>query len=109
MNQRNLITDDDLYNLSEKEIIEKIEKCDYDNISKCFKLWENSTKIGESDTEVKNKYCKKLKGKMRYIVPLVRNDNKFIRINKISKMADEEIKKAINFKTKEFAYFDFEF
>lgn len=109
MYERKLITKDDLYSLSDKEIIEKIEKCNYDNISKCFNLWKNATEISESDTYIEGKYCRKLKGKMRYIVPLVRHEDEFIRINKISKTADEEIKKAINFKTKEFAYFDFDF
>ena len=109
MYDRELITKDDLYKLSDKEIIEKIEKCNYDNISKCFNLWKNATEIGESDTYIEGKYCRKLKGKMRYIVPLVRHEDEFIKINKISKTADEEIKKAINFKTKEFAYFDFDF
>lgn len=109
MSNRDLITKKDLYNLSEKEVIQKIENCDYDNISRCFDFWKKATKIGESDTYINNKYCVSIKAKIRYIIPLVRVNNDFIRINQISEIADEEIKKAINFETKKFAYLDFNF
>ena len=39
------------------ELIEKIENCEYDNISKCFKSWKNTTQINESDIPVEDKYC----------------------------------------------------
>ena len=57
MYNQNLIKQNDLYNLSEKEIIQKIENCKYDNISEIFKKWENTTKIYESENYQENKYC----------------------------------------------------
>ena len=98
-----------LYNLSEKQVIEKIEKCEYHNISKCFNIWKNATYVNESDELVKDKYCVSVKQKMRYINPLVRSDNKFVRIDKISNIAKEEINKYLNFTTKKYAYLDFNF
>lgn len=55
MSDRNLITKEDLYTLTEKEMIERIEACEYDNISNNFNLWKNATGIKESDTKVERK------------------------------------------------------
>ncbi|MCI9365396.1 MAG: HD domain-containing protein [Clostridia bacterium] len=55
MSVRNIITKIDLYRLSEKEIIEKIENCKEDNISDVFNIWKNSTKINESEEKVNRK------------------------------------------------------
>lgn len=109
MNQMDLINKSDLYELSEQEIINKIENCEYDNISKCFNMWKNAIKINESDVPVNDKYCVSIKAKIRYIVPLVKAENKFIRINEISDIAKQDIEKCLNFKTKKYAYFDFNF
>lgn len=104
MNQKGLITQKELYQLSEEQVIEKIEKCEYNNISNYFKRWKNETRIGESDIEIKDKYCVAIKAKIRYIVPLVNG----IRINKISEKAENEIQKALNYKTKKYAYLNFD-
>lgn len=109
MSEKNLISQKDLYTLSEEEVIEKIENCEYDNISKCFNLWKNAIPIKESDVPVLGKYCVSVKAKIRYIVPLVKVKNKYIRINKISEVASQDIKRALNYKTKKYAYLDFEF
>jgi len=109
MSAKNLITVKDLYTLSEKEIIQKIENCNYDKISENFNIWKNATQINESDVPVEDKYCIELKGKMRYIVPLVRQGNEFIRINKLSESAKQDIERCLNFKTKKYAYLDFNF
>lgn len=110
MSEKKLITINDLYNLSEKHIIEKIENCEQNNISKCFELWKNATAINESDTKVDDKYCVNIdKIKIRYINPLVRNKDKFVRINKISDMAKQDIQKALDYKTKKYAYLNFDF
>lgn len=110
MSEENLITKNDLYKLSEKEIIKKIESCDKYNISKCFNLWRNATKINESDTLPQDIYYVGIeKCKIRYINPLVKNGDKYIRINNISELAQEDIKNALNFRTKKYAYLNFKF
>lgn len=110
MNQKGLINKEDLYKLSEKDVIKKIENCEYDNISKCFKIWKNTTQINESDILVEDKYCVSINAKRRYINPLVKKDNdNYVRINEISYMAKQDIEKFLNFQTKKYAYFDFNF
>lgn len=101
-----MISKKDLYELSEQEIINKIEKCDYDNISQCFNIWKNATKIKESDIPEKDKYCVNVNAKKRYIIPLVKNENEYVRIDKISEKAKEDINKFLNFKTKPYSYLD---
>lgn len=109
MNNKHLITKRDLYNLSEQEIIQKIEKCKIDNIATIFKKWKNITEAYESDTLIKNKYCKSIKTKIRYINPLARENGEFIRISEASEKARKDIDNCLNFKTKKYAYFDFNF
>ena len=104
MSSQNLITKKDLYELSEKEVIEKIENCDYAEISQKFDMWKNAHEIKESDKEVKDKYCVSIDAKIRYINPLVNGR----RISEISEVAKEEIQKALEFKTKKYAYLDFD-
>lgn len=103
MSEEKQITKNDLYNLSEKEIIEKIENYEKQRNSKQFEMWENTTNVFESDKYVENKYCKSLKAKIRYINPLV----KYKRINQISEIAKKDINSCLNSKTKEYAYFNF--
>ena len=107
MNERNLITIEDLYTLSEREIIDKIERSDDKNLTKCFYIWKNAEYIKESDNYIKDKYCLNIKAKTRYIVPLVRNENEFIRIDKLSKSAKEDIESILNYTPKKYAYLDF--
>ena len=104
MSSQNLITKKDLYELSEKEVIERIENCDYAEISQKFDMWKNAHEIKESDEKVKDKYCVSIDAKIRYINPLVNG----IRISEISEVAKEEIQKALKFKTKKYAYLDFD-
>ena len=107
LSKQNFISKDDLYNLSENEVINIIKNCKDKNISSSFEKWENTTKIGESEEIVPNKYCRSINGKLRYIVPLVEKDNKIIRIDKISEKAKQNINYCINYRTKKYAYFDF--
>lgn len=104
---KKIIRLEDLYKLSEKEIIEKIENCKEENIAKNFESWKNAEEINESDEKMENKYVVSLNSKIRYIVPLVRQKDKFVRINKLSKKADEDIKRALNYTTKKYAYLNF--
>lgn len=108
MSDENMITLKDLYELSEKEVIEKIENCGDENITKSFNIWKNASKVNTSETLPINKYYVSIeKMKVRYINPLVRNGKKYERIYDISKNAKEDIEKAINYKTAKYVYLDF--
>jgi len=108
MSEKHIITINDLYSMSEKEVIEKIEKCCESNISECFKKWENAKDIKISQTKPENVYYVNIeKNKVRYINPLVRNNNRFVRIRDISENANEDIEKALNYKIAKYIYMDF--
>ncbi len=110
MAKKGLITIKDLYNLSEKEVIEKIENCKEDNIAKNFEIWRKATEIKQSKEPIDNCYCVSIMNpKIRYINPLVRQKDKFVRISDLSKQAKQDIEKVRNFKTEKYAYLDFDF
>lgn len=109
MSRNGLINKEDLYELSEKDIIDKIVNCKYDNISKCFNIWKDTVRVDESDFPVNNRYCKSIKAKIRYINPLVKSKDKFVRIDEISDVAKKDIERCLKFKTKKYANFDFNF
>lgn len=87
MNVKKLITIDDLYTYSEKELINRILNCEDSYIKENFIKFQNSTSVFESDSPVENQYCISTKGKKRYIIPLVSYENSAKRINEISKKA----------------------
>ncbi len=103
------ISKKDLYTLSEAEVINKIETTKIPNVAEGFKKFRNSTQIGESDEEVKGKYCISIKGKRRYIVPLVKTESGTKRINEVSETAKKDIQDYLNWNTKKYAYLDFDF
>jgi hypothetical protein len=102
LSKQKKITVNDMYNMSEKEIIDIIENSD-ERISKCFKEWKNATKINTSDEYVPDKYCVKIdKVKVRYINPLVMNENNARRIVEVSESAKEDIETALNYNTSKY-------
>lgn len=110
MSDNNLINVAEMYNLSEKEVIERIEKCNVKNISNGFKTWKNATDILTSETAPKGKYFVNIeKVKKRYINPLVRYNNEYKRIKDISKKATNDINEALEYKTAKFVFLDFDF
>ncbi len=97
VNESGLVTMEDLYQLSEKEVIDIIENCNVGNVSKCFKAWRNMNDIKYSENEVANAYCvKSLKYKVRYINPLVRCGLGYKRIADVSEERRKTIDKALH-------------
>ncbi len=107
MYEQNVVTKNDLYTLSEKEMIQKIENYPIESVVNCFKRWKEATEIQESDELPEGKYFVNIKVKQRYIVPLVKNENQFVRIDKISKNAKKDIHRFLTFQPKKYAYLDF--
>ena len=107
MLDKNLISIKDMYNLSEKDIIDKIKQCNEDNIVESFKKWEDATGVSTSETIPKGKYFVNIeKVKKRYINPLVRLNNKYKRIKDISEKADMDINDALKYKTAKYVFLD---
>lgn len=110
MVEKNWLTKEDLYKYSESEVIDKIKKCEDKNISDCFKKFQNTTKFFESDEKPSgNNYWISLNCKKRYINPLVNVNGKYKRIKDISEIANQKIEEFLNWNTKKYAYFDFNF
>lgn len=109
MSKLGLITISDLYELSEKEIIEKIKNTKDYNISECFKIWQEGSDVKTSDKVVKDKYCVNVKAKKRYINPLVKTKNGIKRIADISEKAKDNIQKCLDYSFDRYVYMDFNF
>lgn len=110
MSEEKLISQEDLYHLSEKEVIQKIEQCQLQSIADNFEIWRNATKIKESEVPIANRYLVSIpKVKIRYINPLVRQKNQFVRISEISEEAKKAIEDVKTLKNKKYAYLDFNF
>ena len=110
MSDNNLINVAEMYNLSEKEVIERIEKCSVKNISNGFKTWKNATDILTSETMPEGKYFVNIeKVKNRYINPLVRYNDEYKRIKDISEKATHDINKALEYKTAKYIFLEFDF
>jgi hypothetical protein len=93
LNQNGQIRVQDLYDLSEKEIIDIIENSDIPYIKENFDAWKDAKFIRYSDVPIdeSGKYCTKVeKAKIRYINPLVRTDgDEYKRISDVSNDAKE--------------------
>ena len=109
MSNLGLVSVSDLYELPEKEIVNRIKNCQKNNISKCFEMWQNADDVKTSDVEVADKYCIKIKAKKRYINPLVLTNDGPKRIADISTKAKENIDKCMNYSFDRFIYMDFNF
>ena len=109
MSELKLITVPDLYELSEKEMIEKIKKCDDYNISECFNAWAEGTSVKTSDTKPEGKYSVNVKAKRRYIDPLVKTEDGPKRISEISETAKNNIQKSLDYSFDRYVYMDFNF
>ena len=109
MSKLGLIKVSDLYELSEKEIIEKIKNCKEENISNCFKIWQEADSVKVSEEKPKDYYSVNVKGKKRYINPLVKTEDGIKRISEISTKAEECINKCLNYSFDRYVYMDFNF
>ena len=110
MNNVGYLTIEDLYTLSEQEVIDKILTCEDKYLSDCFKLFQDANAVYRSAMPVDEKYCVNIKSKTRYVVPLVQTDDGVVRINQISETAANQITKYLNYpKGGYYTYFDFQF
>ena len=77
---------DDLYHLSEAEIIKIIEKSDYKDI---FEKWKNSKEVVVSKVKPENDFYINLTAKIRYINPLVNGKRVYDIDDECRKLIDE--------------------
>lgn len=111
MYRKGYITIDDLYKLSEQEIIDMIKNCEDLYIKKTFMNFQQATRnsVYKSEEPTEKCYCTSVKGKKRYINPLVIDDKKIYRIKDISNMANKDIDSYLKIKFHTYIGLNFEF
>ena len=111
MNLKGYITVDDLYKFSENEVINLIENCEDIYIKEAFLKFRNATKkdVYKSDSPNDKIYCTSVKGKKRYINPLVKYKDEVVRIKDVSESANRAINDFLNMKQHKYIGFNFEF
>ena len=109
MNVRGFISIDDLYNLSEDDVCNLILNCEDEYLKQSFIQFVGATNIYAGEKPATDKYCISVKGKKRYIVPLVKLDEKVARITDIDNSCKEEVEQYKNLKRSKFTGFNFEF
>ena len=109
-NKINMLDIDELYSLSEDEVINRFKNCSDKYLKEAWKKFSNCDRVFKSDKIINNKYCVNVKSKTRYVNPLVVINNKTKRIYDISpkskKLIDEYLKLQ---KGGYYTYFDFDF
>lgn len=105
----NYLSLDELYELSELDVVNRILNCEDKIVSNAFKLFQKEKEIFSSEIPINDKYCVSVKSKTRYVVPLVQTDNGPRRINEVSDKAKKDIETYLNFTTPTYGYFNFDF
>ena len=103
LNNLGYLTIDDLYTLSENEVIEKFRTCN-EEVARAFSLFEKTKECFRSD-----KYCVNIKAKRRFVNPLVKTNSEAKRICDISNIGKECIDNYYKLPIDGFTYFDFYF
>ena len=109
MNVKGYITIDDLYELSEEDVINRILNCGDSYITDNFIKFRNAKETFSSDEELNDRYCISVKGKKRYIVPLVETEEGTTRINKLDEDVNTRVQDYLNLKRAKYTGFNFEF
>ena len=102
MYNQKYITKDDLYQLSEQEIINLIKNCENEEISKLLKEFMNTNSFIDCEEYREDKFCVSRKIKRRYINPLTNNG----RIYDLSIKARKKIDDYLTMKISKYSYID---
>lgn len=118
---------DDLYVMSEREIIDWILSCGDKPMSDAFRNFQRATTVYSGATAKKNCYCISVKSKVRYITPLVLTpadeavksakdqkaedsaEPKAVRITSLDKKVKSAVDKYLDDKQSKYVGFDFDF
>ena len=110
LNKINKLDIDDLYTLSEKEVINRFKKCGDKYLEDSWEKFSNCDKVLKSEKKIDDKYCVNIKSKTRYVNPLVIIDGTAKRIYDISEKSKKDIDGYLQLpKGGYYTYFDFDF
>ncbi len=101
-----LITDkkisfNDLYKLSEEDIIKLLEKNNY-----LWTVFSNANTLKGTNKKPKKGYYVSIESKKRYVVPLCKKDNQIVRLDKASEKMAKLLLKYKNFKDYKYSYIE---
>lgn len=108
MFENHLLNFEDLYTMSEREIIDWILSCGDKNISEAFRSFQRATSIWSGNSAKKGCYSTSVHAKVRHIVPLVATDDGAKRIAEISPSAKKAIEQYLEDKQSKYIGFDIE-
>ncbi len=103
------LTTDDLYVMSEREIIDWILSCGDKVLSEAFRNYQRATTVVSSNTLKKNIYCVPAGYKVRYAVPLVQTEDGVKRVTELDRSVDKAVKDFLDLKPAKYVGFDFDF
>lgn len=112
MIEKDLLSIDDLYAMTEREVIDWILSCGDQTISEAFRNFQRATSVYGSATQRKNTYCTDVRAKVRYIVPLVKNRKEGElpqRITEINSQTDDLVTEYVRKKQSKYVGFEFDF
>ena len=106
MQEQGELTIDDLYKYSEKEIIDRILHSKNKKLIKAFKKFMSLTEVSFHSSFIPDLYCVNVPGKRRYIVPLVKDKDKTLRVTSCSEQTKKEIDEYLAIHQHSFTSFD---
>lgn len=111
MELRGYLTMDDLYIMSEREVVDWILSCGDKTLSEAFRNFQRATSVYSSTSQKKDRYCTSVKLKVRYVNPLVASDDDSgdKRITELSSSTARALRHYLETKTSKYTGFDFEF
>lgn len=112
MIDRDLLSRDDLYAMTEREVVDWILSCGDQTITEAFRNFQRTTSAYTSATVRKNVYCTDARSKVRYIVPLVeaRNDqDPAQRVTELNSQTDDLVTEYVRKKQPKYVGFEFDF
>lgn len=112
MELRGYLTMDDLYIMSEREVIDWILSCGDKTLSGAFRNFQRATSVYSSSTIKKDRYCTDTKLKIRYVNPLVASEDADTNDQRVTELSDSTaraLKHYLDTKSSKYTGFDFEF
>lgn len=106
------LTVDDLYVMSEREVIDWILSCGDKALAEALRNFQRATTVFSSGVAKRNCYCISTKAKVRYIVPLVKSakpNRPDQRITALDRTTDKAVQEYLDTKQSRYVGFDFEF
>ncbi|MDD2434759.1 MAG: hypothetical protein PHO63_00710 [Bacilli bacterium] len=103
-----VITIDDLYQLSERDIIQRIKDSDNEMVRYVWSKFENLTKVEKTNLKPVDKYYISIDCKKRNVNPLIKFNGSNYRLTDISVKTQKLNNIYHNFKDTEYAYIDLE-